>query len=92
MLSVEGEDESRFEHIALTFGSFTKLVYVMPLRITWSERFCFDSPFFSTCFLLPMLCQITMKAEGCKLLAASRGYIAVSYWGLYLLYTDDMML
>ncbi|KAL1210380.1 hypothetical protein V5N11_006711 [Cardamine amara subsp. amara] len=36
-----------------------------------------SSPFLSICFLLPMLCQITMKAEGCKLLAASRGYIAV---------------
>ncbi|ESQ53973.1 hypothetical protein EUTSA_v10024640mg [Eutrema salsugineum] len=34
-------------------------------------------PFLSTCFLLPMLCQITMKAEGCKLLAASTGYVAV---------------
>ncbi|XP_010432777.1 PREDICTED: neurochondrin-like [Camelina sativa] len=36
-----------------------------------------SSPFLSTCFLLPLLCQITMKAEGCKLLASSRGYIAV---------------
>ncbi|CAA7046381.1 unnamed protein product [Microthlaspi erraticum] len=36
-----------------------------------------SSPFLSTCFLLPMLCQITMKAEGCELLAASRGYVAV---------------
>lgn len=36
-----------------------------------------SSPFLSTCFLLPMLCQITMKAEGSKLLAASRGYVAV---------------
>ncbi|CAH8328470.1 unnamed protein product [Eruca vesicaria subsp. sativa] len=36
-----------------------------------------SSPFLSSCFLLPMLCQITMKDEGCKLLAASRGYLAV---------------
>ncbi|KAF8110890.1 hypothetical protein N665_0078s0080 [Sinapis alba] len=36
-----------------------------------------SSPFLSSCFLLPMLCQITMEAEGCKLLTASRGYIAV---------------
>ncbi|XP_010437958.1 PREDICTED: neurochondrin homolog [Camelina sativa] len=36
-----------------------------------------SSPFLSTCFLLPFLCQITMNAEGCKLLASSRGYIAV---------------
>ncbi|CAE6164871.1 unnamed protein product [Arabidopsis arenosa] len=34
-------------------------------------------PFLSTCFLLPLLCQITMNAEGCKLLAYSRGDIAV---------------
>ena len=36
-----------------------------------------SSLFLSTCFLLPMLCQITLKDEGCELLAASRGYIAV---------------
>ncbi|XP_010528500.1 PREDICTED: neurochondrin isoform X2 [Tarenaya hassleriana] len=36
-----------------------------------------SSPFMSTCFLLPMLCQITMKTEGCKVLAASGGYKAV---------------
>jgi hypothetical protein len=36
-----------------------------------------SSPFLSTCFLLPMLCQITMNAEGCKLLAYSRGDVAV---------------
>ncbi|KAG7540711.1 Neurochondrin [Arabidopsis thaliana x Arabidopsis arenosa] len=36
-----------------------------------------SSPVLSTCFLLPFLCQITMKAEGCKLLAYSRGDIAV---------------
>ncbi|KAJ0251859.1 Uncharacterized protein HA466_0127550 [Hirschfeldia incana] len=36
-----------------------------------------SSPFLSTCFLLPMLCQITMKAEGAKLLVSSRGYVAV---------------
>ncbi|KAG2249835.1 hypothetical protein Bca4012_086812 [Brassica carinata] len=34
-------------------------------------------PFLSTCFLLPMLCQITMKDEGCRLLASSGGYVAV---------------
>ncbi|XP_057434401.1 uncharacterized protein LOC130727311 [Lotus japonicus] len=27
-------------------------------------------PFYSVCFLLPMLCQITMKVEGCKALAS----------------------
>jgi hypothetical protein len=27
-------------------------------------------PFHSVCFLLPMLCQITMKVEGCKALAS----------------------
>ncbi|TYJ30057.1 hypothetical protein E1A91_A06G108200v1 [Gossypium mustelinum] len=35
-----------------------------------------SSPFYSVCFLLPMLCQKTMKIEGCKLLASSGGYKA----------------
>ncbi|KAF5726260.1 neurochondrin [Tripterygium wilfordii] len=35
------------------------------------------SPFYSVCFLLPMLCQITMEIEGCKALASSGGYKAV---------------
>ncbi|GAB4855149.1 hypothetical protein Ancab_023780 [Ancistrocladus abbreviatus] len=36
-----------------------------------------SSPFFSTRFLLPMLCQTTMKIEGAKILASSGGYKAV---------------
>ncbi|KAJ0090249.1 hypothetical protein Patl1_12531 [Pistacia atlantica] len=35
------------------------------------------SPFYSICFLLPMLCQTTMEIEGCKALASSGGYKAV---------------
>ncbi|XP_015572598.1 neurochondrin isoform X2 [Ricinus communis] len=35
------------------------------------------SPFYSICFLLPMLCQITMEVEGCKALVSSGGYKAV---------------
>lgn len=34
-------------------------------------------PFYSACFLLPMLCQITMTVEGCKVLVGSGGYKAV---------------
>lgn len=36
-----------------------------------------SSPFYAICFLFPMLCQITMKVEGCKILASSGGYRAV---------------
>ncbi|XP_038899673.1 neurochondrin isoform X2 [Benincasa hispida] len=36
-----------------------------------------QSPFNSVCFLLPMLCQITMKVEGCKILVSSGGLAAV---------------
>ncbi|KAI4337280.1 hypothetical protein L6164_015716 [Bauhinia variegata] len=36
-----------------------------------------QSPFFSVCFLLPMLCQITMNIEGCKALASCGGLKAV---------------
>ncbi|XP_059658206.1 uncharacterized protein LOC132304506 [Cornus florida] len=35
------------------------------------------SPFYSICFLLPMLCQITMKMDGCKVLVSSGAYKAV---------------
>ncbi|GAV79586.1 Neurochondrin domain-containing protein [Cephalotus follicularis] len=35
------------------------------------------SPFYSICFLLPMLCQITMEIDGCRALASSGGYKAV---------------
>ncbi|KAK8505402.1 hypothetical protein V6N13_045842 [Hibiscus sabdariffa] len=36
-----------------------------------------SGPFYSVCFLLPMLCQMTMEIEGCRLLASSGGYKAV---------------
>ncbi|XP_022143085.1 neurochondrin isoform X2 [Momordica charantia] len=36
-----------------------------------------QSPFNSLCFLLPMLCQITMNVEGCKTLVSSGGLAAV---------------
>ncbi|KAK8468287.1 hypothetical protein PHAVU_007G279700 [Phaseolus vulgaris] len=34
-------------------------------------------PFYSVCFLLPLLSQITMKIEGCKALASCKGIEAV---------------
>ncbi|KAG9456174.1 hypothetical protein H6P81_000682 [Aristolochia fimbriata] len=36
-----------------------------------------ESPFSSVCFLLPMLCQTTMKLEGCKALTSFGGHKAV---------------
>ncbi|KAK9130530.1 hypothetical protein Sjap_011017 [Stephania japonica] len=36
-----------------------------------------SSPFYSVCFLLPMLCQITMEFEGCKAFTLSGGHKAV---------------
>ncbi|XP_047311815.1 neurochondrin [Impatiens glandulifera] len=36
-----------------------------------------SSPLYSVCFLLPMLCQITMNSYGCKILASSGAYKAV---------------
>ncbi|XP_024983584.1 neurochondrin isoform X2 [Cynara cardunculus var. scolymus] len=36
-----------------------------------------QSPFSSVCFLLPMLCQITMEIDGCRLIASSGAYKAV---------------
>ncbi|XAR71016.1 hypothetical protein NMG60_11028091 [Bertholletia excelsa] len=34
-------------------------------------------PFYAVCFLLPMLCQITMEVYGCKVLVSSGAYKAV---------------
>ncbi|TKW42067.1 hypothetical protein SEVIR_1G359800v4 [Setaria viridis] len=36
-----------------------------------------SSPFYSICFMLPMLSQITMEADGCRTLASFGGYKAV---------------
>lgn len=35
------------------------------------------SPFYSVCFLLPFLCQLTMKTEGCKAMVSCGGHKAV---------------
>ncbi|KAF3447071.1 hypothetical protein FNV43_RR12251 [Rhamnella rubrinervis] len=35
------------------------------------------SPFYSICFMLPLLCQMTMKVEGCKVLVSCGGHKAV---------------
>ncbi|XP_076957663.1 uncharacterized protein LOC143633198 [Bidens hawaiensis] len=36
-----------------------------------------QSPFSSVCFLLPMVCQITMEVNGCRLIVSSGAYKAV---------------
>ncbi|XP_011081496.1 uncharacterized protein LOC105164540 isoform X2 [Sesamum indicum] len=36
-----------------------------------------SSPFYSISFLLPMMCQITMKDDGCKVFASAGGFRAV---------------
>ncbi|MED6132477.1 hypothetical protein PIB30_019452 [Stylosanthes scabra] len=36
-----------------------------------------QSPFYAVCFLLPMLCQITMEIEGCKTMASCGGLKSV---------------
>ncbi|CAI0416558.1 unnamed protein product, partial [Linum tenue] len=51
------------------------------------------SPFYSICFLLPMLCQMTMEIQGCKTLISSRGHKAVVEFLVKLLcnpVTEDM--
>lgn len=37
-----------------------------------------SSPFYSVCFLLPMLCQITMESDGCKALVSFGGHRAIA--------------
>ncbi|XP_052210209.1 uncharacterized protein LOC127813325 isoform X2 [Diospyros lotus] len=44
------------------------------LSITGKDE---PSPFYSVCFLLPMLCQTTMEVSGCKVLVSSGAYKAV---------------
>ncbi|KAM7271775.1 hypothetical protein ACFE04_030989 [Oxalis oulophora] len=48
-------------------------------------------PFYSVCFLLPFLCQITMEPESCKKLVSSRGYKAVVECLLKLIGPDSNM-
>ncbi|PIA45641.1 hypothetical protein AQUCO_01600098v1 [Aquilegia coerulea] len=36
------------------------------------------SPFYSVCFMLPMMCQITMDIEGCRMLASNSGLNSVA--------------
>ncbi|KAG2691426.1 hypothetical protein I3760_08G008400 [Carya illinoinensis] len=50
-----------------------------------------QSPFYSICFLLPMLCQITMKIEGCNALASSGGHKAVMECLIKLIGPDNHM-
>nr|GMC95654.1 neurochondrin isoform X1 [Ipomoea batatas] len=35
------------------------------------------SPFYSICFLLPMLCQLTVKTPGCKVLTSSGAFRSI---------------
>ncbi|KAF5176660.1 Neurochondrin, partial [Thalictrum thalictroides] len=36
------------------------------------------SPFYSVCFMLPMLCQITMDIEGCRMLVSNNGLNSIA--------------
>ncbi|XP_073011060.1 uncharacterized protein [Typha latifolia] len=51
-----------------------------------------SSPFYSVCFLLPMLCQITMEYDGCKILASFGGYKAVVDCLVKMIDQDRLML
>ncbi|XP_010244770.1 PREDICTED: neurochondrin isoform X2 [Nelumbo nucifera] len=48
------------------------LPYILSIEGEEEQR-----PFYSVRFLLPMLCQITMKSQGCKVLASVGGHKAV---------------
>lgn len=50
-----------------------------------------SSPFYSVCFLLPMLCQITMETEGCKLLTLCEGHKAIVECLLKMIGNDGAM-
>lgn len=82
MLSVEGEDEPRC-------SNFDSMVYELISFFPFWGGYSYGewpqfklilngSPFYSICFMLPLLCQMTMKVEGCKLLVSCGGHKAVS--------------
>ncbi|OEL12975.1 hypothetical protein BAE44_0026006, partial [Dichanthelium oligosanthes] len=50
------------------------------------------SPFYSICFMLPMLSQITMEADGCRILASFGGYKAVIDCIVKMTEQDGMMI
>nr|XP_025623568.1 neurochondrin isoform X3 [Arachis hypogaea] len=43
-------------------------------RYLYKDNYC---PFYAVCFLLPLLCQITMEIEGCKAMASCGGLKSV---------------
>lgn len=49
-------------------------------------------PFYAICFLLPMLCQLTMEIEGCKALISCGGHNAVSRCNLIFVLSDQKIL
>ncbi|RLN07403.1 hypothetical protein C2845_PM11G22910 [Panicum miliaceum] len=55
-------------------------VYISPYMMQSTDGIKFNScnrPYYSICFMLPMLSQITMEADGCSTLASFGGYKAV---------------
>ncbi|XP_020090387.1 uncharacterized protein LOC109711650 [Ananas comosus] len=50
-----------------------------------------SSPFYSVCFMLPMLCQITMEVEGCKTLVSFGGHRSVVNCLIKMIEQDAMM-
>ncbi|XP_058067486.1 uncharacterized protein LOC131216895 isoform X3 [Magnolia sinica] len=50
------------------------------------------SPFYSTCFMLPMLCQTTMEIEGCRTLISFGGHKVVVECLVRLIGTSNQML
>lgn len=78
IFSIEGQDESR---LLLLYFVLTRCIYTssfMMQNIDGIEFYSCNSPFYSICFMLPMLSQITMEVDGCKTLASFGGYKAVS--------------
>lgn len=51
-----------------------------------------SSPFYSICFMLPMLSQITMEVDGCRTLASFGGYKAVMDCLVKMTEQDGMMI
>ncbi|XP_078157932.1 neurochondrin family protein [Carex rostrata] len=49
-----------------------------------------SSPFYSVCFMLPMLSQITLEADGCRTLASFEGYKTVADSLLKLIELDQV--
>jgi hypothetical protein len=78
IFSIEGQDESRLLLLYFVLSRCIHTSYFMMQNIDGIKFYSCNSSFYSICFMLPMLSQITMEVDGCRTLASFGGHKAVS--------------